>query len=281
MEYLIFIIIYLILGVIFDQGYKIATKSLTNSGALTVLIEFIGAISVLCAIPFFEIKFPTDIKVYILLGLSIIFYTIVDRLNTVVRSGMETSTFSVIRQLSTVFMIFSGIIFLKEPFILSKFIGAILIVISNILVFYKRGEGKYDKYLILGIVANIFYTVALFLDVNISENFTLPIYASLTLGIPSILIFIFERIKFKELKKEFENGNKKAIIITGIAWSFSIVAILKAYQLGSASIVAPLASLTVILNVIVGYFLSKEKDNIPKKIISAILVILGIILIQI
>ena len=281
MEYLIFIIIYLILGVIFDQGYKIATKSLTNSGALTVLIEFTGAISVLCAIPFFEIKFPTDIKVYILLGLSIIFYTIVDRLNTVVRSGMETSTFSVIRQLSTVFMIFSGIIFLKEPFILSKFIGAILIVISNILVFYKRGEGKYDKYLILGIVANILYTVALFLDVNISENFTLPIYASLTLGIPSILIFIFERIKFKELKKEFENGNKKAIIITGIAWSFSIVAILKAYQLGSASIVAPLASLTVILNVIVGYFLSKEKDNIPKKIISAILVILGIILIQI
>ena len=281
MEYLIFIIIYLILGVIFDQGYKIATKSLTNSGALTVLSEFIGAISVLCAIPFFEIKFPTDIKVYILLGLSIIFYTIVDRLNTVVRSGMETSTFSVIRQLSTVFMIFSGIIFLKEPFILSKFIGAILIVISNILVFYKRGEGKYDKYLILGIVANILYTVALFLDVNISENFTLPIYASLTLGIPSILIFIFERIKFKELKKEFENGNKKAIIITGIAWSFSIVAILKAYQLGSASIVAPLASLTVILNVIVGYFLSKEKDNIPKKIISAILVILGIILIQI
>ena len=203
MNYIIFVILYLILAVIFDQSYRIVAKSLTKSGPLTVILELIGAGSILLLSPFFKITFPTDIRVYILLGLSIIFYTIVDRLNTIVRSGMEASTFSVIRQLSTAFMIFAGFIFFKEPFIISKFVGAILIILSNILVFYKKGTAKIDKYLVLGILANLFFTIALFLDVNISNNFNLAFYVATTLGIPSILIFIFEKIKISDLKTEF------------------------------------------------------------------------------
>lgn len=282
MNWLVWVIIYLILHVVFNQFYKISTKSLTKEGALTVLLEFTGAVAILLLSPFFDMKFPTDIRVYILLGLSIIFYTIVDRMNTTVRKGIEASTFSIINQLSTVFMIFAGLLFFKDPFILNKFIGAILIVLSNIIIFYKRGdEKKLDKYVLLGIIANLFMTVAVFLDVNISDNFNLPFYAALTLGIPSILIFIFERIKFSDIKQEFKNGNKKAILITAIAWSLSIVAMLRAYQLGNVSIVAPLCALDVILNVIVAYFLLKEKDDVPKKILSACLIILGIVLIKI
>lgn len=282
MNWMVWVIIYLIIHVIFNQFYKISTKSLTKEGALTVLLEFTGAVTILLLSPFFDMKFPTDIKVYILLGLSIIFYTIVDRMNTTVRKGIEASTFSIINQLSTVFMIFAGLLFFKDPFILNKFIGAILIVLSNIIIFYKRGdEKKLDKYVLLGIIANLFMTVAIFLDVNISDNFNLPLYAALTLGIPSILIFIFERIKFSDIKQEFKNGNKKAILITAITWSLSIVAMLRAYQLGNVSIVAPLCALDVILNVIVAYFLLKEKDDVPKKILSACLIILGIVLIKI
>ena len=226
-------------------------------------------------------KFPTDIKVYFFLGLALVFYSISDRLNTTVRSGIEASTFSIIRQLSTVFMIFAGLIFLKEPFILNKFIGAILIILSNILIFYKKGEGKPNKYIILGIISNICYTIALFLDVNISNNFNLPFYVAISLGVPAILIFIIEKVKISDIKNELKNGNKKAIIITGITWALSIIAQLRAYQLGDVSIVAPLCSLAVILNVIVGYLFQKERENMPKKIVAAILIVLGIVLIKV
>ena len=140
-------------------------------------------------------------------GIALIFYTISDRLNTTVRAGLEASTFSMIKQLSTVFMIFAGLIFLKEPFVINKFIGAILIIASNILIFYKKGEGKPNKYIILGIIANICYTIALFLDVNISNNFNLPFYITISLGIPAILIAIIEKIKITDIKNEFINGN--------------------------------------------------------------------------
>lgn len=281
MTWVVWVISYLVLSVVFNQFYKVSTKKITKPGALTVLLEFIGATTILLLTPFFEIKFPTDVRIYILLGLSIIFYAIVDRMNTTVRSGIEASTYSIIHQLSTVFMIFAGLMFFKEPFIINKFIGALLIVFSNVLIFYKKGEGKPNKYIILGIIANLLFTVALFLDVNISDNFNLPFYVMMTLGIPSILIFIFERIKFSDIKKEFENGDKKAILITSLTWSLSIVSQLRAYQLGNASVVAPLCALTVILNVIMGYFLLKERDELPKKIIAACIIVLGIILIRI
>lgn len=281
MEWLIFVILYLFFYVIFNQTYKMATKSLTKPGALTILLQLISSLSILLLIPFFEMKIPNDPKIYLFLGLSIIFYTISDRVNTTVRSGIEASTFSVITQLSTVFMIVAGVLFFKEPFVLNKFIGAILIVFSNVLIFFKKGNGKPNKYVLLGIFANVCFSIALFLDVNNSDKFNLPIYVALTLGIPTILIAIFEKIKFSDIKEEYKNGNKKAILITAITWSLSIVAQLRAYQLGEVSIIAPLCALSVILNVIVGYFFLKEKDDMFKKIIAALLIILGIILIKV
>ena len=280
-NWIIYIISYLFMATIFTQFYKITTKSLKNAGALTILLQVIAGLTALLLCPFFEFKFPTDIKVYIMLGLSIIFYAISDRVNTTVRSGIEASTFSMLQQLSTTFMIFAGLIFLKEQFVITKFIGAMLIILSNVLIFYKKGKMKFNRYVLLGIVANISFTIALFLDVNISENFNLPFYIALTIIIPAILIAIFERVKPKDIKNEFFDGNRKAIITTGVTWGLSIFLNLRAYQLGNVTIVAPLSALTVMLNVIVGYLFLKERDSLFKKIIAAIMIIISIVLIKV
>ena len=276
-----YIIIYLIVSVIFNQGYKIVTKNMKKDGALTILIQLISSLTCIFMIPLFEIKFPTDYKIYIFLFLAIIFYTLNDRLGTTSRSGLEASTYSILKQLSTVFMIFAGIVFFKETFILNKFIGAILIVISNVLVFYKKNNFKLNKYLILGILANLSLAIALFIDVNYSKEFNLAFYILLTFFMPVLLIFIFERINVKEIILEYKNSNKISIFLTSISWAIMMISKLKSYQLGEIIMVAPLSSLTVILNVIIGYFLLKEKDDLIKKIISGILIIIGVILIKI
>lgn len=278
---LLYVVLYLVLETIFTQLYRVTTKTLKKAGALTVLLELVAGLTALLLCPFFEFKFPTDIKVYIMFGISIIFYTISDRVNTTVRSGIEASTFSMLKQLSTTFMIFAGLIFFKEEFVLAKFIGAMLIIFSNVFIFYKRGKFEFDKYILLGILSNLAYTVALFLDVNISDQFNLPFYVAITLTIPAILIMIFEKVKISEIKEELINGNKKAIFITSLCWGTMIIAQLRAYQLGNVTLVAPLCALTVMINVIVGYLFFNEKDNLLKKIISAILIIIGIILIKI
>lgn len=280
-SWLFYVILYLFFSVAFNQYYKITTKTMVKPGSLTVLMQLMAGAFCLFLVPFFKIEFPQDIKVYLFLGIAIIFYALDDRMGTTVRSGLEASTCNVIKQLSTAFMIIFGLIFFKEPFILNKVIGAFLIVISNILVFFDRKSFKLNKYVYLGIIANLCFTVALFIDVNLSEQFNLPFYVALTLMIPALLIFVFERLKPKDIFLEFKNGNKKTIIKTSFCWSIMLFSQLMAYQLGKATIVAPLCSLTVILNVIIGYSLLQEKDNLFKKIIASILIIISVILIKV
>lgn len=276
-----YIITYLIISVLFNQTYKIVTKSIKNDGAMTILIQLISAIICVIMIPLFKIKFPNDYKVYIFLFIAIIFYTLNDRLGTPARRGLESSTYIILKQLSPVFMILMGVLFFKEKFVLTKLLGTLLIIISNVLVFYNKKSFKMNKYLILGILANVSLAIALFIDVNYSNEFNLAFYVLLTFLVPCILIFIFERIKIKEIILEYKNINKITLFTTSISWVLMMITKLKSYQLGSVIMVATFCSLTVILNVIVSYFFLKEKDNLIKKIIASILIVLGIILIKI
>jgi uncharacterized membrane protein len=55
---------------------------------------------------------------------------------------------------------------------------------------------------------------------------------------------------------------------------------LRAYQLGEVTSVAPLWALKVIINVIVSYIFLKERSNLLKKIIAALLIIISVVLIK-
>lgn len=275
------IIVYLIYAVIYDQTFKKITKTMKNDGSMTVILNLIAGVACLPLIPLFNMKFPTNKYVYLYLGIACIFYALNDRFDTTARRGIEASTHSMIKQLSTVFMIIIGIFILKEKLILKKIIGATLILISNILIFYNKKSLKNTKYIICGLMATIFTTIALMIDVNYSEQFNLPFYVSITLIVPALLIIIFEKIKLKTIKKEYKRSNKILILTTGISSTFMLILKLLAFKQGEISIIAPLCSLTVILNVIVGYIFQKEKENLSKKITAAILIIIGIILIKI
>lgn len=277
----IIIILYLIFAVMYDQFFKKLTKTMKNDGGMIVLLNTIAGITCLFLIPLFNIKLPKNIFVYIFLGLACIFYALNDRFDTTARRGIEASTHSMIKQLSTVFMTFIGLFILKEKLLINKIIGGLLILISNIFIFYNKKSLKKNKYIKYGILASIFTTIALFIDVNYSEEFNLPLYVAITLIVPSLLITWFEKIKFKTIKKELKNSNKTLIIITGISSSFMLILKLLAFRQGEISLIAPLCSLTIILNVIVGYLFQKERKNLAKKLSAAVLIIIGIILIKI
>lgn len=275
------IIVYLVLYIIFTQFYKIATKSSKDDGALTVLLQFLGGIIVLLFIPLFKFNIPTNVSTYVMLGIACIFYAIADRVNTTARRGLEVSIYSILGQLSTVFVILWGLIFFKEAIVIKKIIGALLILFGNIAVLYKKGKFEWNKYILFSLLGNLALSIGISVDVGISDKFNMPIYVAATLIVPSLILLIFERIKIKNIIDEYKNGNKKAINIVCLTWGIMIISMLRAYQYGSVTTIAPLCSITTILNVFVAYFMLKEKDQMPRKILAAIIVILGIVLIKI
>lgn len=275
-----FLILTLIFNALFTQFYKKATDTLCKEGALTVLLEWLGSFFLLLFVPFFPMKFSTDFVIFLCFGVILILYTISDRIGTTVRKGLEASVYSIVRQLSFVFLFFFGIILAKEKFSFYSLSGAILLLLANFILLYEKKKFTWNRAIKLGVLGSFVYAVALFIDINIASYFNLAFYVLLSLFIPSLLIFLFERLSLKDIKKEFKVGNKLYLFLTSFSWGMSILTQLRAYQLGNITIVAPLCALSPILNVFVSYFFLKEKKRLFTKVIAGVLILLGIILIQ-
>ena len=177
-------------------------------------------------------------------------------------------------------MIIFGLVFLKEKFVPLKVIGALLIILSNLLISYDNGKFEFNKYFLMAFISNFLFAVAMLINVNISDYFNLAIYTIITVSVPAIIISLFNRLTFKNLIKEFKCYNKNAFILAALTWCLMLISSVRAYQLKSVTIVAPLFALTSIINAVVELIFDKDRKNFLIKIISGILIIVGVILIK-
>ena len=282
MKYMIWVICYLVFALIFSQGFKKVNRTMKNASALTVLLElFTGLFAIVMSI-FFKYTFPSDIKVYITLYVVTIIYAVTDRLNIEARYGLSPSNFSMLKQLSTVFLVIFGLVFLREQLAFKKIFGAIIIVVSNVmLAVNKDGKFEFNKYFIFCLISNFLFAVAMFINVNISSMFNIGIYTLITVFIPSIIIKLFSRLSFKDLEEEFNLYNKPLFVLVSFAWCMMLISSVTAYEYGSISVVAPLLTLTSLTNTIYEFIVDKDKKRFYYKLVISILILIGVILIKV
>jgi drug/metabolite transporter (DMT)-like permease len=276
----IWVIIYLISAVIFAHSFKVSNRAMKKAGALTILLELFTAFFSLFFIPFFKFTLPNDISIYITLFIVTMIYAVTDRLNIESRYGLEPSTFSMLKQLSTVFMILFGILFMKEAFVVTRIIGAIIIILANILLAFDKGKININKYFIMSFVSNFLFALAMLINVNISDYFNLAFYTIITVSIPAIFIKLFGRYKIRDLKEEFEVCNKKEFLLSAFCWCLMLISSVKAYQLGDVALVAPLFALTSIINAVLEFFMNHNRNRFVQKLIAALLIIIGVVLVK-
>lgn len=279
-SWIFWVLIYLVSAVLFSQSFKKANRNMKNPGSLTILLEIFTGLFSLLMIPIFDIKFTPSLNTVLTLLIVICIYAITDRLNTEARYGLETSTFSMIKRLSTVFMIIFGFIFLKEPIILNKILGSLLIIISNIILTYDKGKFQINKYFLMAVISQFLFAIAMIINVDISNHFNLAFYTWLTVTGPAILISLLGRHSLKDLKAEFNCYDKPTFLIACFAWALMLNSSIRSYQLGSIIIVASLFSLTPILNSLAELLINKDKNKLTQKIIISILLLIGAILVN-
>lgn len=149
------------------------------------------------------------------------------------------------------------------------------------LLAFNKGKIKFNKYFIMSFVSNFLFAVAMLINVNISNYFNLAFYTILTVFTPSMLIFIFGKHSLKELKCEFNYYDKKYFLLASFCWCLMLIASVRSYQLGNVTLIAPLLTLTSILNTMYEYFVCKNKSKFIQKVIASILIIIGVIIIKI
>ena len=148
-NYIYWVAIYLVFSLIYAQTFKKANRNMKDASALTVLLELFTAFFAIFFIPFFKFKLPDNPYVYLTIFIVTIIYAFTDRLNIEARYGLNPSTFSMLKQLSSVFLVIFGFIFLKEKLVIKKIIGGVIIILANILLGMNKGKISFNKYFIM------------------------------------------------------------------------------------------------------------------------------------
>lgn len=272
------LLFYLVSAVLFTQFYKLSVNNVKNDGAATILLQLLAGTSILLFIPFDRFEFSFDFRIWGLLIAACVFYALQDRIQTTTRRKLEVSENSILGQMSNVFLIIYGILIFREGVVAGKILGAVLIVIGNMLVLYKDRKLRLNKYSFLALFSTFVFATAISIDVGISKNFNLPVYIALTLIIPALMILIVEKLSIQNVLSEYRNGNKVFFLVAGLFWGLTIFFSLRSFQLGEVTVIAPLQATNVLLNVLIAFPLQKEKDRKLRKVFAAALIILGIYL---
>ena len=272
------IIAYYVFTVIYFQCYKLAVKDTQKDGASSAIFQLIaGSTLIMLLAPLFPLKYSTDMWVYALLFMAIIFYGVADRLNATVRKHLDVSVYTIVAQLSSVFIITLGFLFLGEEVSRNQIFGMALILAANVLLKFNKKKLSLNNYLWLAVLSALMFSVAQTTDIGIFREFNIPLYVGTTLTVPAILTMAIEKTTIQEVKSEFAR-NTKWYLVTGIAWAFLIFFTFRAYEFGEVATIVPLQSVTVILNVLIAYIVFNEKDNRLKKVLAAVLVMAGVYL---
>lgn len=272
----IYLILYLASSIVFNQSFRVIMKAAKNVGAAVVVMQLFAVVVSFLLTPFFEWRFPSDIRVYLLLALATIFYAILDRAQGTARKHLDVSVTMVVGQISKVFLIGVGVLLYHETLGLGKIIGSILIIFSVFILSYKKGKFELNRYVLLSILGRLSFAVAVTIDVGISRQFNFMFYIALTYLLPAIYIFLGQRFSLADLRSEFTDLNKKLAIVSSVSWVGVIVFYIWALQNGEFTVVAPLAGSSVLLNSTAAYFILKERSDFSRNILAALVVMLGI-----
>ncbi len=264
----------------FNQFYRITARKAKDTASMFIIIFLIMSSIFALMIPFDKFRISMDWRIYGLLFVTIILYTINDRIKALAYKHLDVSVISVLTQLSKVVMFLYGIFIFKEVLMLRNIIGAIFIFSSVVIFFYKKNIFQINKYVWLMIVAAFAFASALSIDVKISTQFNLILYLLVVFLLPALVVFVVEKKSFFDLRQEFNlnSKNKKCYILTGFFFAMAAIFHLLAFRTGPMSIVAPLTMITVLINTIFGYIFLKERDDLVKRIVASILVIVGVFL---
>jgi uncharacterized membrane protein len=235
-------------------------------------------------LPFFIIEFnlPKQHFAWMLVILSSILWAIVAYSGFKAYSHLEVSIKTPLGKSKMLFVLLFSVIFLKEILTLEKILGTILVFVGIIVLTYKKekrfGDLK-NKGGKLTLISAFLMSIVLLVDKYATNFFNPGMYSFLVYFLPAIVIFPFVSNKKTELKSIFKNRFSTTITTTLLGAAYYYL-LLKAFKLAEASTVVPIVELSTLIAVFGGVKFLKESEEIPKKIIATIIVIIGAILLS-
>lgn len=239
-----------------------------NIGALLFIIPFNAS----------HASFTSNKSVLAILLLSGICWFLCCLFGFIADTTTAASISGILAQLQLVFIFFGGVVFLGENITLMRVLG-IALIIAGLTVLAPKVRLSMNSGVAFKIAGTLFGALALLLDKYLINYFDASIISITGYSIP-LLIAIVWRPKsvvtaFKESQKiRFFN------VWMGVLGCATYNMLLQSFKSAPISVVFPIYQLNLILTLIAGYVLLKERDHVWQKVVCTLLVILGTVILQ-
>lgn len=227
------------------------------------------------------INLNTSIYAWGIALIASFFYALFERSRFRVYKYLDASDASIIGNISIVISIIGALFLYHEILSLPKIVGSLLILLALFIISQSKSKSSHLTIhgLLFGVLIFSFLGIASMLDKAGTIYFNSGTYSLIVWVVPTIMVY-FPYIKSSEIKTEFKIGNWK-IALAALLNALGYIYILKAFEIAEATKVLPLAQISTFFTVILAALFLREKDNLPRKIICAIIAILGSVLLVI
>lgn len=194
----------------------------------------------------------------------------------------EASKFTIIFATRVLFTILVAVLFLNETFGIKEIFGTLLVFIGIVLVSHTSKKFYFTKGDVYGVIAAMFIGFA-----NANARFILH---SMTIFPYMLIVFfgpaaVLSLIYPKEAKQGRVFMKKRALwgmILLGIVYAVANIGFFQAIKTGpSVSLVSVVILTSVIVTVVLSILFLKERDNMGKKLLGALISFIGLVILTI
>jgi transporter family protein len=196
---------------------------------------------------------------------------------------LEASQIAIITSTNALITIFTALIFLNEPFTFQNLIGTILILSAIVLVNANKKGLTFNKGTMYAILFAICFGVALVNDkyILLNSGASATSYTVIIFLLPTILLILTRPMAIKKMNRFLKpNILIKMLLFSGFYATSAIIFFIALNSGATASQIAPINKSSVIVTVVLAAIFLGEKDRIFKKVIAAILVVIGVYLLR-
>ena len=180
-----------------------------------------------------------------------------------------------------VLILLLGAVFLHEEITTWKVFGTLLVFAGAFVITWKKGAlGHLTEYGVkLTLLTSLLTACVAIVDkFNMNNGISPAFYGMMMYLVPSLFLGIMTRSRIAGFRKLWEN-KAPFVILAALCYTGMYYLHMVAYTLGDVTNVYPVLQLTTLVTVILGYVLLKEKTEIKQRIVGAILMIMGAVLI--
>ena len=193
----------------------------------------------------------------------------------------QASEVTLVMTSRVIWTVLGAVLLLGETLTITKLIGISIIIGAIIFVFYEGKKIKYSKGIQYALLAAACFGLGFVNDAFILQKAEAISYTAIAFALPGIMLLLYKPSAILKLKAFANMKLLGKMMLLSIFQSTAALTIYFAYQKGGdASQLGPMGLSVVILTIILAAIFLGERNNVIKKVIAAILVMIGVYLLR-